>query len=180
MIEWSKAIKAFIEKIEVVPTLVATIISIVFYKLILVDMLWTLVVGCCVYLAVYALKKSVNAIENYYSKCKYKRKKQIEQDRINQEKYRKSSLFYATLPNNIKKSLIALCKMPCQEYINCRILTPKNKAICGIIDDCEWLQRNSNMGDNYISVQTGLGSEQYIIFLDEWLYKVIIDNSSNV
>ena len=174
MEDWGKVVNAIIEKVGITSVVIAIIASIIFYKLILEDTLWAIVAGGVSYVLLLGIIKFVTHLEKYYGKCRKKREVLEIKEQDNMERYRQCSLFFKTLSPDLKSSLLLLYKMPEQEYRNCRIISENSTDNTQIIYDCKWIIRNSN--DNYISVKQGVGSDSYIITIDEALYKVIEDN----
>lgn len=171
MDNWGKVINAMIEKAGVTSVVIASIASIVFYKLILDDTLWAIVVGGVSYVILLGIIKLGTFIKKRYIECVQKREMLETKKQKNMERYRQCSLFYKTLSPELKSSLLCLHKMPEQEYRNCRIISEDGDECSQIIYDCKWIIRNSS--DNYISVKQGVGSDSYIIIIDEFLYDVI-------
>ena len=171
MDNWGKVINAMIEKVGVTSVVIASIASIVFYRLILDDTLWAIVVGGVSYVILLGIIKLGTFIKKRYNECVQKRDMLETKKQKNIERYRQCSLFYKTLSPELKSSLLCLHKMPEQEYRNCRIISEDGDECSQIIYDCKWIIRNSS--DNYISVKQGVGSDSYIIIIDEFLYDVI-------
>lgn len=171
MEDWGKVINAIIEKAGITSVVIAIMASIVFYRLILEDTLWAIVVGGVSYVLLLGAIKLVASIKKYYEECRKRQEVREIEDQKNMERYRQCSIFYKTLSSELKSSLLLLYKMPEQEYRNCRIISEDGDECSQIIYDCKWIIRNSS--DNYISVKQGVGSDSYIIIIDEFLYDVI-------
>ena len=165
MENWVKFVNAIIERIGFISAVIATIASIIFYKLFVADLLWTIVVGCTTYIIVLCIVKLVKFFQRcftLYNECRSRRLQ--------------SYWFYETLPDSVKTSLYELYKMPQKQHKYCRIVAEDCDINRQIIYDCKYIQRNTEDYD-FIIVSKGLGSDRYTIIIDEFLYDVIRKNN---
>ncbi|MBO7219696.1 MAG: hypothetical protein J6V21_00745 [Alistipes sp.] len=165
MEDWVKFVSAIIERIGFISAVIATIASIIFYKLFVVDLLWTIVVGCTTYIIVLCIVKLVKFFKRcftLYNECRSRRLQ--------------SYWFYETLSDGIKTSLRELYKMPQKQHKYCRIVAEDCDINRQIIYDCKYIQRHTE-DYNLIIISEGLGSDRYTIIIDEFLYDVIRKNN---
>lgn len=122
MSELSDVLKVIIEKGGFKTFLASILGAILFYKLILDDWLWSVVVLCSCYLlfsfVIYIKDVIKNKIE--LSKKKSKKVEERKQDRIT--RYKRLCIVYNSLPKMMQQRLIELYKLPQQTYTNVRIL----------------------------------------------------------
>ena len=165
MNDWEKVVNVIIEKIELTYALIASITSIIYYKLILEDVLWAILVGCVTYIILLSLTQ----LGKFIKKCC-----------ANYIEYRNKCLqcywFYETLSDGIKTSLRELYKMPQKQHKYCRIVAEDCDINRQIIYDCKFIQRHTE-DYNFIIVSQGLGQGKYTIVFDECLYDVIRKNN---
>ena len=165
MEDWVKFVNAIIERIGFISAVIATIASIIFYKLFVADLPWTIVVGCTTYIIVLCIVKLVKFFKRcftLYNECRSRRLQ--------------SYWFYETLPDSVKTSLYELYKMPQKQHKYCRIVAEDCDINRQIIYDCKYIQRNTENYD-FIIVSKGLGSDRYTIIINEFLYDVIRKNN---
>lgn len=165
MEDWVKFVNAIIERIGFISAVIATIASIIFYKLFVADLLWTIVVGCTTYIIVLCIVKLVKFFKRcftLYNECRSRRLQ--------------SYWFYETLPDSVKASLYELYKMPQKQHKYCRIVAEDCDINRQIIYDCKYIQRHTE-DYNFIIISEGLGSDRYTIIIDEFLYDVIRKNN---
>lgn len=165
MEDWVKFVNAIIERIGFISAVIATIASIIFYKLFVADLLWTIVVGCTTYIIVLCIVKLVKFFKRcftLYNECRSRRLQ--------------SYWFYETLSDGIKTSLRELYKMPQKQHKYCRIVAEDCDINRQIIYDCKYIQRHTE-DYNFIIISEGLGSDRYTIIIDEFLYDVIRKNN---
>lgn len=166
MSEFSDVLKVIIEKGGFKTLLASTLGAILFYKLILDDWLWSVVVFCGCYLlcnlAVWAwlsVKKKIKSIIYEESQILAG---QAEKD----NQCRKMNIVYSSLPKTAQQQLIELYKLPPQDFFNVRILNnmPYQQPI---------LEVCYKMLDKYqlIGIEEGLGS--FIITIDSEFYKIL-------
>lgn len=165
MEDWVKFVNAIIERIGFISALISTITSIIYYKLILEDVLWAILVGCVTYIILLSLTQ----LGKFIKKCC-----------ANFIEYRNKCLqcywFYETLSDDMKASLSLLYKMPYSGYKYCRIICENDVQNRQIIYDCKFIQRHTE-DYNFIIVSQGLGQGKYTIVFDECLYDVIRKNN---
>lgn len=122
MSEFSDVLKVIIEKGGFKTFLASILGAILFYKLILDDWLWSVVVLCSCYLffsfVIYIKDVIKNKIE--LNKKKSKKVEELKQDRIT--RYNRLCIVYNSLPKMMQQRLIELYKLPQQTYTNVRIL----------------------------------------------------------
>lgn len=165
MEDWVKFVNAIIERIGFISSVIATIASIIFYKLFVADLLWTIVVGCTTYIIVLCIVKLVKFFKRcftLYNECRSRRLQ--------------SYWFYETLPDSVKTSLYELYKMPQKQHKYCRIVAEDCDINRQIIYDCKYIQRHTE-DYNFIIISEGLGPDRYTIIIDEFLYGVIRKNN---
>lgn len=166
MEDWVKFVNAIIERIGFISAVIATIASIIFYKLFVADLLWAIVVGCTTYIIVLCIVKLVKFFKRcftLYNECRSRRLQ--------------SYWFYETLSDGIKTSLRELYKMPQKQHKYCRIVAEDCDINRQIIYDCKYIQRHTE-DYNFIIISEGLGnSDRYTIIIDEFLYDVIRKNN---
>ena len=165
MEDWVKFVNAIIERIGFISAVIATITSIIFYKLFVADLLWTIVVGCTTYIIVLCIVKLVRFFKRCFAIYKECRNNHLQ-----------CYWFYETLPDSVKTSLRELYKMPQKQHKYCRIVAEDCDINRQIIYDCKYIQRNTENYD-FIIVSKGLGSDRYAIIIDEFLYDVIRKNN---
>lgn len=165
MADWEKVVNVIIEKIGFTYALIASITSIIYYKLILEDVLWAILVGSVTYIILLSLTQ----LGKFIKKCcaNY-----IE----HRNKHLQCYWFYETLSDNIKTSLRELYKMPQKQHKYCRIVAEDCDINRQIIYDCKYIQRHTE-DYNFIIISEGLGSDRYTIIIDESLYDVIRKNN---
>jgi hypothetical protein len=166
MEDWVKFVSAIIERIGFVSAVIATIASIIFYKLFVADLLWTIVVGCTTYIIVICIVKLVKFFKRCFAIYKECRNNHLQ-----------CYWFYETLPDSVKTSLYELYKMPQKQHKYCRIVAEDCDINRQIIYDCKYIQRHTE-DYNVIIISEGLGnSDRYTIIIDEFLYDVIRKNN---
>lgn len=118
MSEFSDVLEVIIEK-GGFKTLLASILgAISFYKLILDDWLWSVVVLCSCYLLFSFVIYIKDVIENKIELNK--RDEELKQNRI--IRYNRLCIVYNSLPKITQQRLVELYKLPQQTYSNVRIL----------------------------------------------------------
>jgi hypothetical protein len=165
MEDWVKFVNAIIERIGFISAVIATIASIIFYKLFVTDLLWTIVVGCTTYIIVLCIVKLVKFFKRCFAIYKECRNNHLQ-----------CYWFYETLSDGIKTSLRELYKMPQKQHKYCRIVAEDCDINRQIIYDCKYIQRHTE-DYNFIIISEGLGSDRYTIIIDEFLYDVIRKNN---
>lgn len=167
MADWDKVINAIIAKVGFTYAVIATVTSIIFYKLFLTDVLWAIVVGCSTYFMLLCIAKLVKLIKKIFVCYKEYRCRELQ-----------CLWFYNTLSDGMKASLLSLCKLPHYGHKYSRIISENNNQNAQIIYDCKYIQRNTK-DYNLITVSQGLDSDRYTIIFDECLYDVIQKHSKN-
>ena len=165
MEDWVKFVNAIIERIGFISAVIATIASIIFYKLFVADLLWTIVIGCTTYIIVLCIVKLVKFFMRCFTLHNESRSRRLQ-----------SYWFYETLSDGIKTSLRELYKMPQKQHKYCRIVAEDCDINRQIIYDCKYIQRHTE-DYNFIIISEGLGSDRYTIIIDEFLYDVIRKNN---
>ena len=159
MSEVGDIVKIMIEKGGFKTFLASILGAILFYKLILDDWLWSVVVLCSCYLLFSFIVYVKDAIEHKIelSKKKSKKVEELKQDRI--ARYNRLCIVYNSLPKMTQQSLIELYKLPQETYSNVRILNnmPFQHPILQVC--CDMLHKY-----HIIDVEESLGS--YIITID--------------
>ena len=140
MSEFSDVLKVIIEK-GGFKTFIASILgAILFYKLILDDCLWAIVVLCSCYLVFSFLNYIKDLIESKIelNKKEAKRDEELKHDRI--ARYNRLCILYNSLPKIMQQSLIELYKLPQQAYSNVRILNDFPRQ-SGLLNMCYEVSR---------------------------------------
>ena len=159
MSEVGDIVKIMIEKGGFKTFLASILGAILFYKLILDDWLWSVVVLCSCYLLFSFIVYVKDAIEHKIelSKKKSKNVEELKQDRI--ARYNRLCIVYNSLPKMTQQRLYELYKLPQQTYSNVRILNdfPRQRDLlsmcCDVSHKYHIIGVEESMGSSIITIE---------------------------